>query len=385
VYGANFQEQWKRAFELDPKLVWITGWNEWIMGRYINDPSWPNPFAPFSCVDEYNWEKSRDIEPVQGWGAKGDVYYNQLVQNVRRFKGVRIQEQASAATTIHIGRLNEWAEIKPEYRDYKGDVLWRNAKGQGNELVYINKTGRNDFVLAKVARDDYYLYFYVETDNDLTPITDAKWMRLLIDIDRDKSTGWEGYDYILNRISPNDSLIVEKNISGWSWQQIGSAAFAKAKNMMELKIARSLLGVNGKELDFEFKWSDNLQQEGNVLDFYVSGDAAPGGRFNYVFNEQKPATVGARSTAPVDFVLYQNYPNPFNPDTVIHYRLPASGNVSLRVFDLKGRQVAEPVREKQEAGEHECRFDGSNLAAGIYMYKLVAGLQVQTQKMLLIK
>ncbi len=385
VYGANFQEQWQRAFELDPKLVWITGWNEWIMGRYINDPSWPNPYAPFSCVDEYDWEKSRDIEPVQGWGAKGDAYYMQLVQNVRRFKGVHVQEQASAPRTIHIGRLNEWTNVKPEFHDYKGDVLWRHAKGQGNDLVYIDKTGRNDIVLAKVARDDEYLYFYVETDHDLTPFTDAKWMRLFIDIDRDKTTGWEGYDYILNRIVPHDSSIVEKNLTGWSWQQTGAAAFAVQRNMMELKIARTLLGVNGQELDFEFKWSDNLQQEGNVMDFYVSGDAAPGGRFNYVFNEQKPANVGAGTVRPADFILCQNYPNPFNPDTVIRYRLDATGAVRLQIFDIKGRLVAEPVQEKQAAGEHECRFDGAHLPGGIYVYQLAAGRQVERGKMILLK
>jgi hypothetical protein len=385
VYGANFQEQWKRAFELDPKLVWITGWNEWIMGRYINDPSWPNPFAPFSCVDEYNWEKSRDIEPVQGWGAKGDAYYMQLVQNVRRFKGVHVQEQVSVPKTVHIGRLNEWTDVTPEFQDYKGDVLWRDAKGQGNDLVYINRTGRNDIVQAKIARDDDFIYFYVETDNDLTPATDANWMRLFIDVDRDKATGWEGYDYVLNRLSPQDSLIVEKNSTGWNWQRIGAAIFAVQKNMMEIKLARSLLALNGKELDFEFKWSDNLQQEGNVMDFYVSGDAAPGGRFNFVYSEQKAASVGATNSKPVDGVLYQNYPNPFNPDTVIHYRLAAPGAVSLRIFDIKGRLVAEPVQEKQAAGEHECRFDGTNLPAGIYVYKLAAGMQVLIKKMILIK
>ena len=55
-------------------------------------------------------------------------------------------------------------------------------------------------------------------------------------------------------------------------------------NKMEIKVARSLLGMSGK-LDFEFKWSDNMQDEGNILDFYVNGDAAPGGRFNFLYSE----------------------------------------------------------------------------------------------------
>ena len=52
--------------------------------------------------------------------------------------------------------------------------------------------------------------------------------------------------------------------------------------MMEIKVARKDLGMTGA-LDFEFKWSDNMQEEGNILDFYVNGDCAPGGRFNFVY------------------------------------------------------------------------------------------------------
>jgi hypothetical protein len=52
-----------------------------------------------------------------------------------------------------------------------------------------------------------------------------------------------------------------------------------------VRIPRKELKVSGKKLDFEFKWVDNMQDEGNIMDFYVSGDAAPGGRFNYVFTE----------------------------------------------------------------------------------------------------
>ena len=53
---------------------------------------------------------------------------------------------------------------------------------------------------------------------------------------------------------------------------------------MEIKVAKSALGVSGK-LDFEFKWSDNMQEAGNILDFYVNGDVAPGGRFNFLYKE----------------------------------------------------------------------------------------------------
>lgn len=74
---------------------------------------------------------------------------------------------------------------------YKGNTENRDHKGQGPTLAYTNSTGRNDIVKAKVARDAGNIYFYVETAVGLTDKNDTNWMRLFIDIDRDKSIGWE--------------------------------------------------------------------------------------------------------------------------------------------------------------------------------------------------
>ncbi len=277
--GLNFQEQWGRAFELDPDLVFVTGWNEWIAGRHFD---WD--VQPFAFVDEYSAEKSRDIEPVKSWGNKGDVYYMQLVSNVRKFKGMQSQDTASGSKTIVMDDLASWTGVKPEYLSYKGNTLHRNHAGQGTELVYTNTTGRNDIVGAKVARDSDYLYFYVETADDLTDKADPKWMRLFIDIDRNKSTGWEGYDFVVNRLNPDDSAYVEKSVSSWNWNAAGKAAYVVNGKTLVIKVKRSVFNLTAeKGIDFEFKWSDNMQDEGNIMDFYENGDVAPGERFNYVY------------------------------------------------------------------------------------------------------
>jgi polyhydroxybutyrate depolymerase len=89
-------------------------------------------------------------------------------------------------------------------------------------------------------------------------------------------------------------------------------------------------------------------------------------------------------TRPTMFFLSQNYPNPFNPSTTIRYELPQTSHVTLSVFDMLGRQVAMLVNEKKEAGVQEIRFDGSNLASGVYFYRLQAGAFVETRKSLLL-
>ncbi|HXK49398.1 MAG TPA: T9SS type A sorting domain-containing protein, partial [Clostridiales bacterium] len=83
--------------------------------------------------------------------------------------------------------------------------------------------------------------------------------------------------------------------------------------------------------------------------------------------------------------LYQNYPNPFNPVTKIEYDLAEDGYVSLTVYDVTGRKVAELENRKIQAGSHSIDFDGSRLTSGVYYYTLRVGKDAQTKKMIMIK
>lgn len=89
--------------------------------------------------------------------------------------------------------------------------------------------------------------------------------------------------------------------------------------------------------------------------------------------------------APNNFVLSQNYPNPFNPSTKISFEIPKNGEVSLRVFDLTGREVATLVNENVSKGSYEVEFNATSLPSGVYFYQLRAGSFVETKKMILMK
>ena len=88
---------------------------------------------------------------------------------------------------------------------------------------------------------------------------------------------------------------------------------------------------------------------------------------------------------PEGFFLTQNYPNPFNPTTNLEFGISKLGFVSLKVYDLLGKEVTTLVNEIKPAGLYEVEFDGSILPSGIYYYKLEAGSFSETKKMLLIK
>jgi hypothetical protein len=276
-YGYNFQEQWKRAFDLDPPFVMVTGWNEWVAGRWIR------PENPLVFVDQYDEEFSRDIEPMRG--GHGDNYYWQLIANVRRYKGAPELPAASGPQAVGIkGSFDQWREVQPEFSTHLGETLPRDFDGNGG-THYENHTGRNEFAALKVARDRNNLYFYART---AAPITapGTNWMWLLIDTDQNAATGWEGYDYIVNReASEGGKCWLEKNTGGWTWKKVEQLKMRTAGNELELAIPRRDLELKSGETktSIDFKWADNLQHPGDIMDFYVSGNVAPAGRFNYRF------------------------------------------------------------------------------------------------------
>ena len=92
-----------------------------------------------------------------------------------------------------------------------------------------------------------------------------------------------------------------------------------------------------------------------------------------------------KNTIPDKFSLSQNFPNPFNPSTMISYDIPIDGFVKITVYDFLGREVKTLVNEKQNPGSYQVQFDGSNLASGVYFYKLQAGDFIQTKRMTMLK
>ncbi len=277
-YGINFQQQWDYAIEKNPDFIFVTGFNEWIAGRFDMWCGTENAFP-----DQFSPEYSRDIEPSKG--ELKDYFYYQLVENVRRYKGTDYLPENDAEKSIDIsGDLSQWEGVKPEYNHYTGSTKSRDNNGwKGSH--YTNNTMRNDIVKSKVAYDDEKVYFYVQTKDNLTPSTDNAWMRLFVDTDMTGvSENWEGFEFVINRNSPEDGKVtVEKSTGGWSFEKVGTGDIAVNGNVLQISVDRSVLTLTEKDVKFNFKWSDNMQED-DVMDFYTNGDVAPGGRFTFVFD-----------------------------------------------------------------------------------------------------
>jgi len=105
------------------------------------------------------------------------------------------------------------------------------------------------------------------------------------------------------------------------------------------------------------------------------------------FEDSTIVDVEEQIELPKSYVLSQNYPNPFNPETSISYQISVSGHVTLKVFDLLGREVVALVDEEKSIGKHTVKFNASNLASGTYFYQLSVDRNkfTQVKKMLLVK
>ncbi len=283
--GLNFDEQWTRAMDVDPKFVFVTGWNEWIAGRF---QEWhiytaADSYLPGGMfVDQYDQEYSRDCEPMRG--GHTDNYYYQLASWVRKYKGVREAPMVDEPHRIKVdGKFNDWAKVDLEYRDTIGDVAHREHKGYGDK-VYINTTGRNDFVIAKAAYAKKYISFFVQTRDAITSYGDSMWMMLLLDSDQDASTGWLGYDYIVNEdVLNKKKTTLKKWTAEGEWEAVAVVDYRVNGNGLELSIPRKFLGMEKKTPALDFHWVDNIQAFSDVSELGVNGDSAPNRRWNYRF------------------------------------------------------------------------------------------------------
>ncbi len=291
-YGIYFQDRWDEALQVDPDFIYLNDWNEWSAGRYRQgkDPSGQADLHvdflgrkdnPFYFVDQYNAEFNRTIAPMKGGWT--DSYYMQMVQNIRRYKGVEPVPVNYGRQRISIdGRFDDWRDTSMVcYRDTYGDVVHRDHDGYGN-LHYTDTTGRNDIIITKVAQSRHELSFYAKTAESLTPATDASWMLLLIDADCNAQTGCDGYDYIVNYSvrDTHTTTIMRYDAASRTFCDPQPIPYAVGNSELELSIPRRLMPLLTNPDTFYFKWADNPTAL-DIISISTSGDTAPNRRFAY--------------------------------------------------------------------------------------------------------
>ncbi len=336
--GLNFQSQFDNAIESNAMYILVTGWNEWVAQRQETGSD------RICFIDTASMEFSRDAEMMRG--GYFDNYYMQLIYNVQRAKGAApiVVQDARKPIDVTAG-FDQWNDVIVEYKDPTGDTVDRDATGFGHKNL-TNTTGRNDIVTSKVISDTKNVYFYTRTDENITK-RDAtgSWMQLYINSDADASTGWYGYDFIINYNTKDDSTTTVARYTGedntFSFEIVGNVPYRVEGKEMMIAVPQEMLGIeNYYEIDLEFKWADSTITYDEMEDFYCDGDVAPLGRLNYVYQNY----IEGKSVPPVTETETETIPETVAPDTVPE-TVVASETVAETVGETRVETTIDPADE----------------------------------------
>ena len=162
----------------------------------------------------------------------------------------------------------------------------------------------------------------------------------------------------------------------------------------ELRFENHIVNGSGELTTY---WIDSVSLQQNSVCYYDEKDQTKSLLIDYNNDGTIDSTISTIETVtdlgreifnniiPSDYYLSQNYPNPFNPSTKISYSIPHTSFVSLKIYDILGREIRTLVNEEKSPGNYEVEFYGSNLSSGIYFYRIQAGGFNETKKFILLK
>lgn len=189
-------------------------------------------------------------------------------------------------------------------------------------------------------------------------------------------------------VAVNDSIcdiwLSYKTVDGAAWSAPMNITNTTGMNENSTHLAPML--ANGANAN-EFIAFSNYTYAAGYTGYWPNDGSVLAGTAAVLYNKSTPISIVSveDNAVPANFSLNQNYPNPFNPATTINFSLSSRSNVSLKVYDIIGREVATLVNGVIEVGTHTVNFDGANLASGMYFYTLTAGNFTATKKMMLVK
>ncbi len=260
----------------------------------------------------------------------------------------------------------------------------------------INTTDRTPFEVAKSAafewKEDARLH-YLSADSISEEGTVERWR--FIFWSRSVTQAYEiivegGTDIVSeqviedlpNRFDPNRPLLRWREsvrAIARAFQEIGNSL----KDAGELSKTSAVMAAPPSDNTISFKGSANGEEGSWFITFTTNDGNSETVEVNY---SEQVLTSNEEINLPSSFELYQNYPNPFNPSTNIQFELAQSGQVRLEVFNILGQRVATLLNnDLKQAGVHTVTFDASNLASGMYIYRIQSGNYVQSRKMMLVK
>ncbi len=297
--GDNVQEGWDNAISKNPDIVFVCGWNEWVVQKAFLKDGTPH------YTDNFSVEFSRDIEMLKSatyvsdgkGGYKeegfGDNYYLQLAYNIRRFKGIAADENqfdAPGKVSIDInGKLSQWDAVKETYLALSTNKEARNARGFYLGQTYKQDAPANIIESMKVTYDDNNVYFKITAKENISKHKSGttNWMNLYIGVEGSDKASWSAFNYVINRTPGSNGKTTVEHFTkdgAYTLAKSGEASYKVSGKVLQIAVPRSVLGVTANQFNLTFKVADGVKETDNILDYYVTGDVFPVGRYAYTYH-----------------------------------------------------------------------------------------------------
>ncbi|RYY28043.1 MAG: hypothetical protein EOO04_08930 [Chitinophagaceae bacterium] len=273
--GTFFQRQWDHAIKVDPDTVFIGGWNEWV--------AYKQPYGDeYMLCDAANKEYSRDIEPMKG--GFEDAFYIQMMQNIRRYKGLPAAADRSEARQINLkGNLSQWNNVN-SYYNVGNTAFARSSYGASKIVFYESAAPVNNLQEMKVAHDKDFIYFYIRFEKDFKPAdTSLKGLNIFIGVGEPARIGWQGYQFMAHQLPGAKGFTLSKLSESFAPASIGKPEFSINKNIVQLRVSRKQLQAAPGVNSIYFKATDGTGNPADIMDTYLSGSAMPMGRLSYEY------------------------------------------------------------------------------------------------------
>ncbi|MCX6151242.1 MAG: T9SS type A sorting domain-containing protein [Ignavibacteriales bacterium] len=357
------------------------------------------------------------VNAVDKAGNVGEIVQTpQPITNMA--KGVStISLNAPTSTFVADGDLKEWAGITP--------IVMSVTDGSGTVAPNTLINGDADLkVTAYVAVDPTYLYVAFDIEDDVVVVRPESEIASYLSDCPDLFLGtynWHGaphgaykrgatpdyhFRFSKNRClldgTNSDSLVIpgtadyfwgEKFPTGYTVEaRISWENLAKKRNAGQTNFDDVFVPQEGMRIPIDFSINDNDDPVGSregIMCYSPNNNDLSWGttsRWLWTWIGNKWAVgVNDNKALAYSYALDQNYPNPFNPATQIKYSIEKPGLVSMKIYDVLGREVKELVNQFQSAGVYSVNFDASNLSSGIYLYQITSGQFQSAKKMMLVK
>ncbi|MBK7631711.1 MAG: T9SS type A sorting domain-containing protein [Ignavibacteriales bacterium] len=394
LWSRNLESNLTNGFFLNSQVGWLTGSNGLIFKTLDSGDNWTSTIAP--VINTFNDIEFADINFGWAVGNNGNI--------IKSTNGGSNWNTQVSGVTTKLNSISSTGTDTVFAVGLNGTIL-KTTDG-GNNWINIIQPTSNQF--SKIIKDDNNDLWICGYDNSsFTP---------LLLKSTDYGIGWENKfstdsmalyaitktnNVILisgGKSGPSgiEMLIYKSSDNGEQWSNILSIpGNINGARIIEISINNNgdYVAISLNKIFFSSDQGNTWNSESFPLETLTSlffSDSNTGwitGQNSLVL---KNTNSGITNIKTIDnwidnYSLSQNYPNPFNPTTKISYSIATAGIVSLKIYDILGREVSTLVNEEKSAGRYEVNFNASQLASGVYFYQIKAGSFTQTKKLMLLK